>query len=181
MSASCARFDLEVNLSNPNLVVASKKSLTFLATKGTKDELTRWTMLFLMLSGFISILLGGAVVSWARSDPSLTRTYFMAGAVSAAGKSYIRYTYAVFNHSLIPDTSFSGPDCRRAGVNTRASRTWVDVYDPKGKEIVWILRVWQHSGTWEIWFALEEGEIPTKLCLHRVKRSPSPTSTNPSC
>ena len=143
-------------------------------------NLTRWTMRFLMLSCFVSILLGSAVVSLGQvATPSRIPNpvvYFTGQEpFQTSGKSYIRYNYAVFNSEAFPNTLFAAaPDLPPCGVNTRASRTWVDLYDQTGKETVWILRAWQQSGPWESMVRAGGRRNPSELYLHRVKRSANP-------
>lgn len=127
-------------------------------------NLTKWTMRLLMLSCFVSIMMGSAIVSVGQATPRIPNPvlYFMGQEpYQASGKSYIRYTYAVFNPESFPDALFAAaanlPPC---GVNTRASRTWVDVYDQRGKRLYGFCAFGSNRDLGKIWFALEEGEIP---------------------
>jgi hypothetical protein len=129
-------------------------------------NLTRWRMRFLMLSCFVSILLGSAVVSLGQvATPSRIPNpvvYFMGQEpYQASGKSYVRYMYAVFNSEAFPNTLFAAaPDLPPCGVNTRASRTWVDLYDQTGKRLNGFCALGSNRDLGKVWFALEEGKIP---------------------
>jgi len=50
------------------------------------------------------------------------------------GKQFIRYTYDVANKDAYPDDLFAAsPDLPPCGQNTKAARTWIDIYDQSGK------------------------------------------------
>lgn len=49
------------------------------------------------------------------------------------------------------------PPC---GLNTKASRTWVDFYDQRGKRLNGFCALAKPSDLGSIWFALEEGTLP---------------------
>ncbi|HEU4477455.1 MAG TPA: hypothetical protein VFR80_02995 [Pyrinomonadaceae bacterium] len=129
-------------------------------------NLTGWRMRFLMLSCFVSILLGSAVVSLGQVvTPSRIPNpivYFMGQEpFQTSGKSYVRYTYAVFNLEAFPNTLFTAtPDLPPCGRNTRPSRTWVDLYDQTGKRLNGFCALGSNKDLGKVWFALEEGNIP---------------------
>ena len=124
-------------------------------------NLTRWRMRFLMLSSFVSILLGSAVVSVGQVIPNPVLFFMGQEPFQTSGKSYVRYTYAVFNREAFPDALFAAaPDLAPCGQNTRASRTWVDIYDQRGKRLNGFCALGSNRDLGKVWFALEEGEIP---------------------
>ncbi|HEX7330252.1 MAG TPA: hypothetical protein VF290_02060, partial [Pyrinomonadaceae bacterium] len=54
----------------------------------------------------------------------------------AGGKQFIRYRYDVLNKDVYPNELFAAaPDLPPCGQNTKASRTWIDVYDMSGKRL----------------------------------------------
>lgn len=80
---------------------------------------------------------------------------------SAGGKSFVRYRYDVFNSSAYPDAMFAAaPTLPPCGTNTKASRTWVDIYDQSGRRLYGFCAFTKSSNLGSIWFALEEGVIP---------------------
>lgn len=79
----------------------------------------------------------------------------------AGGKNYIRYKYQVFNSSEYPDTLFAAaPDLPPCGKNTKASRTWVDIYDQSGKRLYGFCALGKSADLNDIWFGLEEDALP---------------------
>jgi hypothetical protein len=77
------------------------------------------------------------------------------------GKSFVRYKYLVFNSSDYPDTLFAAaPNLPPCGKNTKASRTWVDIYDQRGARLYGFCALGKSADLNEIWFALEEGVVP---------------------
>lgn len=77
------------------------------------------------------------------------------------GKSLVRYHFDVFNKDRYPADLFAAaPTLPPCGNNTKASRTWVDVYDQSGKRLNGFCAFGKPADLSNIWFALEEGVIP---------------------
>ena len=52
------------------------------------------------------------------------------------GKQVTRYNFDVFNKGDYPDDLFAAsPNLPPCGTNTKAARTWVDIYDQSGKRL----------------------------------------------
>ena len=82
-------------------------------------------------------------------------------AYQASGKQYIRYTYDVFNKSAYPADMFAAaPALPPCGKNTKASRTWVDVFDQSGKRLYGFCAFSKSSDLNQIWFSLEQNVVP---------------------
>ena len=82
-------------------------------------------------------------------------------AYQAGGKQFIRYQYDVFNKADYPDALFAAaPALPPCGKNTKASRTWVDFFDQRGKRLYGFCALGKASDLGTIWFALEEGVVP---------------------
>jgi len=80
---------------------------------------------------------------------------------TSEGKQWTRYNYAVDNFSSYPDELFAAaPTLPPCGKNTKASRTWVDIYDQSGKRLYGFCAFGKASDLNKIWFALEESAIP---------------------
>ena len=76
-------------------------------------------------------------------------------------KVFIRYRYDVLNKNAYPTAMFAAaPKLPACGANTKASRTWVDVFDGSGKRLNRFCAFGNPSDLGQIWFALEEGMIP---------------------
>jgi hypothetical protein len=87
----------------------------------------------------------------------LTSTEFF----HANGKDFIRYHYDVLNKDSYPDAMFAAaPALPPCGTNTKASRTWVDLYNQSGKRLFGFCALGKAADLNQIWFALEEGVIP---------------------
>jgi hypothetical protein len=77
------------------------------------------------------------------------------------GKQWIRYNYAVDNSLSYPDELFAAsPALPPCGKNTKAARTWVDIYDQSGKRLNGFCALGKASDLNKIWFALEQSVIP---------------------
>ena len=80
---------------------------------------------------------------------------------TANGKQWTRYMYAVMNYEAYPDDMFApAPDLPPCGTNTRAARTWVDIYDQGGKRLYGFCALGKAADLNKLWFALEENVIP---------------------
>lgn len=77
------------------------------------------------------------------------------------GKNFVRYRYFVFNDTSFPNTLFAAaPALPPCGSNTKSSRTWVDLFDQRGKRLNGFCALGGNADLSGIWFALEEGEVP---------------------
>jgi hypothetical protein len=77
------------------------------------------------------------------------------------GKQFIRYTYDVANKDVYPNDLFAAsPDLPPCGTNTKAARTWVDIYDQNGKRLHEFCALGKSSDLGKLWFALEVDKIP---------------------
>jgi hypothetical protein len=80
---------------------------------------------------------------------------------TASGKVFTRYKYDVLNKDEYPADMFAAaPALPPCGANTRASRTWVDIFDSRGKRLYGFCALGKPADLGSIWFALEEGELP---------------------
>jgi hypothetical protein len=79
----------------------------------------------------------------------------------ANGKQWVRYMYAVENFKTYPNEFFAAtPELPPCGNNTKAARTWVDVYEHGGKRLNGFCAFGSHDDLNKIWFAGEVGAIP---------------------
>jgi tetratricopeptide (TPR) repeat protein len=79
----------------------------------------------------------------------------------ASGRNWTRYKLAVTNRASYSDEMFaSAPDLPPCGANTRASRTWVDIFDRTGKRLFGFCALNSADGLVSLWFALPEGQAP---------------------
>ena len=88
--------------------------------------------------------------------------YFLgAEYVTAGGKQVIRYHFDVLNKDVYPDDMFAqSPNLPPCGTNTKAARTWVDVYDQAGKRLQGFCAFGKSSDLGKIWFSLGQEVVP---------------------
>ena len=80
---------------------------------------------------------------------------------SQGGTDYIRYKYDVLNKDAYPDAMFAAaPGLPPCGLNTNSSRTWVDIFDQRGKRLYGFCALGKAENLGSIWFAAPESEIP---------------------
>ncbi len=117
-----------------------------------------------ILLGLISITLGSALVTQGQTTaalPNPTLMFLGAEPYEAGGKSWIRYRYAVANREAFPDSLFAAsPALPPCGTNTKASRTWVDFFDSRGKRLYGFCALGNSADLAKIWFAAEADTIP---------------------
>lgn len=79
----------------------------------------------------------------------------------SGGKAFIRYKYDVLNKDAYPAAMFAAaPDLPPCGANTKASRTWVDFFDQRGKRLYGFCALGKPGDLTGIWFALESDVVP---------------------
>jgi hypothetical protein len=77
------------------------------------------------------------------------------------GKQITRYRFDVANKDEYPDDMFAqSPALPPCGANTKAARTWVDLYDQSGKRLNGFCALGKSADLNGIWFALETGVVP---------------------
>jgi hypothetical protein len=102
-------------------------------------------------------------VPTANSNPPPKPVLYLIGteAYSTGGKNYIRLRYDVLNKADYPADMFaSAPGLPPCGLNTNASRTWVDFFDATGRRIYGFCALSKPDDLGKIWIAYEEGTIP---------------------
>jgi hypothetical protein len=82
-------------------------------------------------------------------------------AYHANGKDFIRYRYDVLNKTDYPADLFAAaPALPPCGANTKSSRTWLDIFDSRGKRLYGFCALGKPADLGTIWFALEVGVVP---------------------
>jgi hypothetical protein len=120
----------------------------------------RRTLLIFLLGAAATLVL--SVPSQATpilSNPVLVLTgveYYTTG-----GKQYTRYRYTVDNRAAYPNELFAAsPNLPPCGQNTKSSRTWVDLFDQRGKRLYGFCALGKAEDLSGIWFALETEVVP---------------------
>jgi hypothetical protein len=79
----------------------------------------------------------------------------------SAGKQFIRYQYDVLNKTDYPAAMFAAaPALPPCGANKNASRSWVDIFDQRGKRLNSFCDLSKPASLNGIWFALEPNAVP---------------------
>jgi hypothetical protein len=81
--------------------------------------------------------------------------------VETNGKQILRYRFDVLNKDQYTDDMFAqSPALPPCGANTKAARTWVDLYDQSGKRLNGFCALGKSADLNGIWFSLENGVVP---------------------
>ena len=93
-------------------------------------------------------------------------------AVKQGGKNFIRYHTDVLNKDQFPPKMFAAaPDLPPCGANTESSRTWIDLYDQKGKRLYGFCAISKPADLNQLYFELEEGvTAPSKIYIEMNDR-----------
>lgn len=115
----------------------------------------------LLFPVLLLLVLATPVVAYAPLTPNpvlyMTGTEFY----QTGGKQWVRYRYDVLNKADYPAAMFAAaPALPPCGNNTKSSRTWVDIYDLRGKRLYGFCALGKPEDLGSIWFALEEGVVP---------------------
>ncbi len=86
------------------------------------------------------------------------------------GKNFIRYKYDVDNKASYPAALFAAaPALPPCGANANSSRTWVDIFDSRGKRLYGFCAFKSPGDLNQIWFGLEEGVVPPSYIYIEMK------------
>ena len=117
-----------------------------------------------------AVLLAGLALVCLATDRVSTAPYVLPNPVlvftgqeffQQGGKGFLRYNYVVDNSADYPADLFAAaPQLPPCGNNTKASRTWVDIYDQRGKRLYGFCALAKPADLNGIWFAREEGVVP---------------------
>jgi len=81
--------------------------------------------------------------------------------VVVAGKETIRYTFDVFNKDAYPAEMFAAaPSLPPCGTNTKAARTWVDIFGARGDRLNGFCALGKPSDLSKIYFSLPADAVP---------------------
>lgn len=79
----------------------------------------------------------------------------------SGGKQWTRYVYFVFNREAYTAELFApAPDLPPCGANANSSRTWIDMFDQRGKRLYGFCAFQSPANLKYVWFALGRGELP---------------------
>ncbi|MDT7602531.1 MAG: hypothetical protein QOF61_528 [Acidobacteriota bacterium] len=116
-------------------------------------------MLFASLVSMMLLMDG--VSTAARVLPNPVLVFTGQESYEANGKQWTRYKFEVDNRADYPNEMFAAaPELPPCGKNTKASRTWVDLYDQSGKRLYGFCALGSRDGLAQLWFNLETDVIP---------------------
>jgi hypothetical protein len=117
--------------------------------------------LLVLLPGLILVLITTQNVASAPVLPNPVLYLMGSEAFTQGGKQYIRYRFDVDNKDAYPAAMFAAaPALPPCGTNTKASRTWVDIFDQRGKRLYEFCALSKPSDLNQLWFALEADVVP---------------------
>ncbi|HEV7745577.1 MAG TPA: hypothetical protein VGO56_11325 [Pyrinomonadaceae bacterium] len=117
----------------------------------------------MLLGSLLLTMMLGTATSHANPPVLPNPVLYLTGteAYSTGGKDFIRYRYDVLNKDAYPNAIFAAaPALPPCGANTKSSRSWVDIFDSRGKRLYGFCAFGKAADLGSIWFALEEGVIP---------------------
>ncbi len=118
------------------------------------------TLLFVLLLIIISFANQMATAAPAPVLPNPIIYLTSTELIQQGGKQFLRYNYDVFNKSAYPADMFAeAPSLPPCGKNTKASRTWVDIYDQSGKQLYGFCAFSKPSDLNQIWFVVETNVV----------------------
>jgi len=111
----------------------------------------------------VLLLVALATGGVASAPPTPNPVLYLTGTeiYQTGGKQWTRYKYDVLNKTDYSAAMFAAaPALPPCGTNTKSSRTWVDIFDSRGKRLYGFCALGKPEDLGKIWFALEEGVIP---------------------
>jgi hypothetical protein len=110
---------------------------------------------------FLVLLTPGSVSTAQRPLPNPVLYLMHQESFQTGGKQFTRYVYDVLNRGDYPADLFAAaPALPPCGSNTKASRTWVDIFDQRGKRLYGFCALGKPADLGGIWFALEADVVP---------------------
>jgi len=109
------------------------------------------------------VLLTHGSASTAQQRPLPNPVLYLMGTefFQTGGKDFIRYKYDVLNKADFPAAMFAAaPALPPCGTNTKSSRTWLDIFDQRGKRLYGFCALGKPDDLTGIYFALEQDVIP---------------------
>lgn len=116
---------------------------------------------FLLVALVLAAHAAGRAADAQRGLPNPVLVFVGQEPYESGGKHWMRYKYTVANLADYPDELFAAaPELPPCGANTKAARTWVDLYAQDGRRLNGFCALGGHDGLGQIWFALEEDALP---------------------
>jgi hypothetical protein len=114
-----------------------------------------------LLASIIALTLSSVPASAPPPIPNPVLVFTGAEYLTTDGKAFTRYKYEIFNRAAYPRELFAAaPDLPPCGTNTNSARTWIDVFDQRGKRLNGFCSLASPDALIGIWFAAEADVIP---------------------
>lgn len=122
---------------------------------------SRIRSLFLLPSLLVFLFATHGAVSAPALPPNPVLYLMGTDAFQQGGKTFIKYHYDVFNKDQYPAEMFAAaPNLPPCGANKKSSRTWIDIFDSRGKRLFGFCAITKPADLNQLWFALEDGVVP---------------------
>lgn len=116
----------------------------------------------MIIVGVVAAVATGGTGAGAKAElPNPVLVFIGQVSVEGGGKSFVRYRFEVDNFAAYPKELFApSPNLPPCGTNSKAARTWVDIYEQSGKRLNRFCDLHSPADLNGIWFALELNELP---------------------
>jgi hypothetical protein len=119
----------------------------------------RTTIFFVAAFALIILVLNSTAAQQQLPNPVLA--FIGQEPVEVGGKQVIRYKYEVANRTKYPNELFApAPNLPPCGSNTKSARTWIDVYDQRGKRLNGFCKYTKSHDLDKLWFELAPDIVP---------------------
>lgn len=120
---------------------------------------TRTAVLFATALALVPLIQDSAAAQQRLPNPVLA--FIGQEQVEAGGKQLIRYKYDVANKAKYPNELFApSPNLPPCGTNTKSARTWIDVYDQRGRRLNGFCGITRSADLDKLWFDLAPDMVP---------------------
>jgi hypothetical protein len=115
----------------------------------------------LLAASVLTAFAAGGASNAQRPLPSPVLVFIGQEFFETNGKQWTRYRFEVENRAAYPNEMFAAaPELPPCGNNTKAARTWVELYEQRGKRLNGFCALGDNDGLGRIWFALEADVVP---------------------
>jgi hypothetical protein len=115
----------------------------------------------LIILGLLLLTVCGSTARSQRQLPNPVLVFNGSTQYELQGVKWTRYHFYIFNATDYPGALFApAPELPPCGLNTKSSRTWIDLYEQNGKRIYGACAIYDTKGLSDIYFNLKEGTIP---------------------
>ena len=120
------------------------------------------TRIVVLSAVLLAMVLASTSTSTAESPlPTPVLVFLGQEPIVVSAKPWTRYRYFVDNASAYPNALFAAsPNLPPCGANTKASRTWVDIFDKSGKRLNGFCALGSNVDLGSLWFALDSDVVP---------------------